>query len=396
MKARVYHVSLALLFSLLLTALAINYVNAERDRLTISISFTGVTVEQGESISASLKIRNNLTDPANVELTIDKPSGWEVETRYRGYKVFRFFIEPNDEITVSVRINVPADATPGINKITFTARDINTGVVSNEITLEVEVLEKPKKDPIELTVSFPSLTGEPGTTLEYRFDLKNNLDRDIVVGLEARNVPEGWVVSFKPSAFEDRIISSISLEPERSRTGMVMEVRPPRTVSPGSYKITLVATANGFSKEAEVTAVITGISRFRLTTPNQLLSFEVGAGEEKKVTIVFINEGSEHIRDISCSVSPPSRWDASVEPDKIDLVRPGETASVTLTVKPPANTLAGDYSLRVSAFTRAAGSESLQFRVTVTKQTFWGIIGVGVVAASVMALLVVFWRFGRP
>ncbi|HIQ30109.1 MAG TPA: hypothetical protein EYH45_06060, partial [Candidatus Caldiarchaeum subterraneum] len=95
-------------------------------------------------------------------------------------------------------------------------------------------------------------------------------------------------------------------------------------------------------------------------------------------------------------VSPPSGWSASLEPEEIALLRAGDMASVTLTVKPPANALAGDYSLRVSAYHPDVGSENLQFRVTVTKQTFWGVIGVAVVAASVAALLFVFWRFGRP
>lgn len=394
----VYYLTLVALAILLLPSLTpVSYAKADKPALMLSSPFTGVTIEQGQTVSTNIKLTNNLNATSlNVEIQVEKPEGWEVELTYRGYRVFRIFLEPEDEETITVKITIPENAAPGVNIVTFRAQDIERGVASNEVAIQFNVVEKPRENPIELEVSFPSLSGSADDTLEYRFDLRNNLDREVTVGLKALNTPEGWVVRFKPSAFERRVISSITLEPKSRETGLVMEVKPVSTAKPGSYKITLVAETEGFTAQTEVTATITGRADYSLSTPNQLLSFEMGAGEEKQITIVVSNDGSEDLTGVSLSVSPPSGWSASLEPEEIALLRAGDMASVTLTVKPPANALAGDYSLRVSAYHPDVGSENLQFRVTVTKQTFWGVIGVAVVAASVAALLFVFWRFGRP
>ena len=398
MKSPTFYLSLAVALVLLLAGFTVvAYAKTEQPPLLLSTPFTGVTIEQGQSVTTNIKLRNNLNATSlNVEILIQKPDGWEVELTYRGYKVFRFFLEPEEEKTITVKIKVPENAEPGVNVVSFKAQDVQGAMASNDVAIQFNVVEKPKKNPIELEVSFPSLSGGAGDTLEYRFDLRNNLDKEITVGLKALNVPEGWIVRFKPSAFEQKVISSVTIGPKGRETGLVMEVKPVSTAKPGDYKITLVAETEEFTAQTEVTATITGKAEYSLSTPNQLLSFEVGAGEEKQLTVVISNDGSEDLTDISLSVSAPSGWTASVEPEKVSLLRAGDATTVTLKVKPPANALAGDYSLRVSAYHPDAGSERLQFRVTVTKQTFWGFIGVAVVVVSVLALLVVFWRFGRP
>ncbi len=398
MKSPTFYLSLAVALVLLLAGFTVvAYAKTEQPPLLLSTPFTGVTIEQGQSVTTNIKLRNNLNATSlNVEILIQKPDGWEVELTYRGYKVFRFFLEPEEEKTITVKIKVPENAEPGVNVVSFKAQDVQGAMASNDVAIQFNVVEKPKKNPIELEVSFPSLSGGADDTLEYRFDLRNNLDKEITVGLKALNVPEGWIVRFKPSAFEQKVISSVTIGPKGRETGLVMEVKPVSTAKPGDYKITLVAETEEFTAQTEVTATITGKAEYSLSTPNQLLSFEVGAGEEKQLTVVISNDGSEDLTDISLSVSAPSGWTASVEPEKVSLLRAGDATTVTLKVKPPANALAGDYSLRVSAYHPDAGSERLQFRVTVTKQTFWGFIGVAVVVVSVLALLVVFWRFGRP
>jgi len=390
-----------IIFGLILMLLALGVLTlaaGEENKPSVSVStpFTGVEIEQGQSVSTSITVRNSLNQSLDLQLIVEKPEGWEVKTTYSGYNVFRIFLEPDSERRISVEINIPNNAKPGVSFVKFRAESVDGRFVSNEVVLEFRVLEKPREKPIELKVSFPSLSGRPGDTLEYRFDLKNNLDREITVSLEAVNVPEGWSVSFKPSPFESRVISSVSLSPRGRETNLVMEVKAPSITQPGEYKIKLVASAEEYTADTEITATITGVARYRLITPNQLLSFEVGAGEERQVSIILLNEGSEDLEDISVSVSAPTGWEAKIEPEKIGLVPAGDTATITLTIRPPGNALAGDYSVRVSTSSPEAGRENLQFRVTVTKQTFWGLVGVGVVAASVLALLFVFWRYGRP
>ena len=361
--------------------------------LEIYTQFTGVYLEPGSTLSSTLYIKNNLSKPVDVSFVVDKPKEWVVEFYLVGYNVSDVFLNPGEKRGVEFKVIPPKDATPGKYKIKMMVQA--EGVTSNQLVLTIHLLPKPTTIPLELTVSYLSLAGEPGSTLDYMFDIRNNLDKDVVLGFDA-DAPKGWIVVFKPATYEDRIISGITLKPRERRIGLVMSVRIPDNAKPGNYKINFSISTEGFVERANVTAKVTGIKKYSLTTSNQLLSFEVQAGEERNITLIVVNEGTEDVHNIKFSSIPPSGWEVKIDPKKIDVLRAGETEAVTLTVRPPANTLAGDYSLNIMADSEESGTQRLNLRVTVTKQTFWGLIGVLVVAISIIALLIVFWRFGRP
>ncbi len=361
--------------------------------LEIYTHFTGVYLEPGSTLSTTLYIKNNLSRPVDAFFVAEKPSGWTVEFYLMGYNVSDVFLNPGEKRGVELKVIPPKDAAPGEYEVKIMARAGD--VVSNQLILTIHLLSKSATIPLELTVPYLSLAGEPGSTLDYRFDIKNNLDRDVVIGFDV-DAPKGWIVVFKPATYENRIISGITLKPRERKIGLVMSVRVPDNAKPGNYKINFSISTEGYVEEASVTAKVTGVKRYSLTTSNQILSFEVQAGEERNITLIVINEGTESIHNIRFSSIPPSGWDVEINPEKIAVLEAGATEPVTLTVRPPANTLAGDYSLNVMADSEESGTRRLNLRITVTKQTFWGLIGVLVVAVSVIALLIVFWRFGRP
>jgi uncharacterized membrane protein len=389
---RVIPIILVILLAISMTSASL--ATQQNSGLELTTFFTGVYLEPGSSLSTTVYVKNNLSRPVDASLLADKPAGWTVEFYLMGYNVSDVFLAPGEKRGIELRITSPEDATPGEYKISILAQAEN--VASNPLVLTIHLLSKPTTPPLELTVPYLSLSGEPGSTLDYRFDVKNNLDKEVVVGLEVVSAPRGWVAVFKPSTYENRIISSITVKPKQKEIGLVMSVKIPSNARPGEYDINFTISAEGYVETANVIAKVTGIREYSLTTSNQLLSFEVQAGEEKNITLVIINEGTESISDIELSSIPPSGWNVEIEPEKVDVLEAESTETVTLTVRPPANTLAGDYSLRVTAYSQEAGSQRLDLRVTVTKQTYWGLIGVLVVAISVIALLLVFWRFGRP
>lgn len=384
---------LSLVVLLIIWTVPVSPATGQNSGLEIYTQFSGVYLEPGSTLSTTLYVKNNLSKPIDAFFITDKPSGWIVEFYLMGYNVSDVFLNPGEKREVELKVIPSKDAASGDYKIRIMMRAEN--VTSNQLILTIHLLSKSATTPLELTVPYLSLAGEPGSTLDYMFDIKNNLDRDVVIGFDV-DAPKGWIVVFKPATYENRIISGITLEPRERKIGLVMSVRIPDNAKPGNYKINFSISTEGYVEKASVTAKVTGIKKYSLTTSDQLLSFEVQAGEKRNITLIVVNEGTESVYNVRFSSIPPSGWDVKIDPEKISVLEAGETKAVTLTVRPPTNTLAGDYSLNIRAYSEESGTQTLDLRITVTKQTFWGLIGVLVVAISVIALLIVFWRFGRP
>lgn len=368
-------------------------VTEQSSGLEISTHFTTVYLELDRSLSTTLYIKNNLPKPIDALLLVIKPDKWTVEFHLMGYNVSDVFLDSGERKEVELKISPPKDASPGKYNITILAKAGD--ILSNKITFAIHLLPKSEVPPLEVSVPYPTLAGEPGSTLDYRFDIKNNMEREIVLGFDV-NAPEGWSVVFKPSTYENRVISSITLRPGEKAIGLVMSVRIPDNAKPGDYRINFSISAEGYVKEASVVAKVTGIRKYTLRTADGLLSFEIQAGEEKNVTLLIVNEGTENINNIKFWSTPPSGWKVKIEPEKVNVLEAGGTKAITLSIRPPSNTLAGDYSLDITADSEDAGIQSLKLRITVTKQTYWGLIGVLVIVVSITALLLIFWRFGRP
>jgi uncharacterized membrane protein len=139
---------------------------------------------------------------------------------------------------------------------------------------------------------------------------------------------------------------------------------------------------------------VTGQPTISLTGENDRLSGEASAGREKNFTFVLRNTGSAEAHNITMSASAPSGWKTSFEPKTIPVLAPNSEQKVVASMTPSDKALAGDYVVSVRANGDGA-SESASFRVTVLTATMWGVVGLGVIAASLLVLLGAVNRFGR-
>jgi len=83
-------------------------------------------------------------------------------------------------------------------------------------------------------------------------------------------------------------------------------------------------------------------------------------------------------------------------PEKIENLSPGASQEVEVSVKPPKNTISGDYIVSLQfAGEPSSYSPDLGIRVTVETSTTWGFVAIGIIAAIAAALMLVFKRLGR-
>jgi uncharacterized repeat protein (TIGR01451 family) len=259
------------------------------------------------------------------------------------------------------------------------------------------VIAQEPEESIDLAPTFPSLEAISGSNFQFEVELRFTGSEARVFELDAI-APQGWSVHMTPQFESERRISAIRLEPGLAgRTKIkVVAISPffPLT-DPGEYPITLEATSGGISGTTELTAVITARYDMALASTNELLNTTARAGSDNFFSIEVQNRGTAPIDNIQFSSIKPSGWTIDFNPEKIDSLPALDFQTVDVNIKPPTETIAGDYRITLRAKGEQAPQEEIEIRVTVETPTIWGWVGVGIIVIVIAGLTFLFIRFSR-
>jgi uncharacterized membrane protein len=139
--------------------------------------------------------------------------------------------------------------------------------------------------------------------------------------------------------------------------------------------------------------IISGSYNLRLTTSTLLTSATVGSSTT--FTATLSNTGQTSITGLRLSVDVPDEWEASVSPTQVESLKSRESYTFTVVVDTPADAVAGDYLLTVKGLSDQIESDEVQVRVETTASTSWGLVGIGIAAVAIVALIIVFKTFRR-
>jgi uncharacterized membrane protein len=356
--------------------------------LWLVTNYPALTVRAGETTTLPVTVQNSELPPARVALTIDGvPKGWSAQFLGGGSPVAAAMPATNASVALQLRLDIPADAAAGTHTLLLGAVG---GGLRSELPLAVTIgTEMPAK--LTLKPQLPSLSGDPNTAFGYQFTVKNESDKDVLVKLAAA-VPEGFRSSFT-EAYGSQKISSIPIAAGKSRD-LKVTVHPRDGVPAGDYALHVRASAEQASADATLTMHITGEPRLQLSGENGRLSADAEAGKATPINLVLRNTGTAPATDIELSGSPPEDWRVSFEPKKIDALGSGQKRSVEALLTPSAKAIAGDYMPSLSASSEGA-STNADFRITVSTSTLWGVVGIGIVAASLLVAVGAVARYGR-
>ncbi len=375
---------------ILLAVPAFAFAQEDTQGLAITTSYPSQVIRAGESVSVTLRVKNDGLPPQIVDLDLEGvPEGWQAHFQGAGRIIYSVFVETDDSQSVTLRIESPADAPNGTYPITVVARGENGARA--ELPLEF-IIGDVLPAQIEMDVDLPVLKGTPDSTFKYRAQVKNDSEQDLLISLEAL-APQGWDVTFK-QAFGSQELTSVSVNAGEDEN-VDIEVVPPLGTPAGEYPITVRALAGELSAEVELTAVVTGRPELSITTPDGRLSGRAYSGQESPLEIVVRNTGSAAAREVELTASEPSRWEVTFDPEFIDVIDPNSEVSVTVNIKPPEQAVAGDYMITLRATPKEGSSESADFRITVLTSTIWGVVGIVVIAAALGVVALAVARFGR-
>lgn len=378
MKRRVLAILLAA--SLLSTLPAVAQTTEGEVRLFTP--FPGLVVEAGSTATFNLQVLGEEGTRAPLAVA-GLPDDWTASISGGGATIDQVAVGPGDEPEqVRLDVSVPEGTSEGTYEFRVTAG-------GNVLTLSVTVQAGVAGD-VTLNPDFAGLRGPSDGDFTFRITVDNSTLADVDLEFSGYG-PEGWLVEATPSGQSQASI--ITLEAGSSET-VNLVATPARGAEAGVYEVGMRAEGEGVNREVSVIVELIGELSVAITTPDQRLNAEVTVGEMTEFPILVINDGTAPLTGISLSSRVPSNWEVTMDREVIEVLAPGESTTVTATIAPSPEALAGDYDLSFTA-TAETVSSSMSIRTAVTPSALWGLLGVGLIALSLAGLALVFRRFGR-
>ncbi len=129
-------------------------------------------------------------------------------------------------------------------------------------------------------------------------------------------------------------------------------------------------------------------------TATGLLSLDARQGKPANMSFYIRNTGSAANSGIQFMTFKPENWKVEFNPEKIDVIGPGQLQQVEMTITPNEDALVGDYSVNVKVDGEKS-SKNLEFRVTVKASAAWGWVGIGIIVLVIGGLIGLFRWLGR-
>ena len=357
-------------------------VAVQAQSVTLYTPYTKVSVPPGDNLSYSIDVRNNSKTRRNVNLSVaGMPKGWTWDLKIGGLNVKQLSLLPGGKKTMSLKVNVPYKIKKGTYHFW-----VKAGGYSLPLYVEVSRQGNYKT---EFTIRQSNMQGNAKSHFTFSADLRNITGEKQRYALQSAP-PRGWTVIFKPNYKQ---ATSVEVEPN-GKANMTIDVKPPHEVKAGTYKIPVRAITNNTSAEQTLEVVITGNFEMELTTPTGLLSTKITAGGEKEVKLLVMNTGSAKLEGVKFRTLKPDKWDVTFDPKSIDELEPGKTAEVTARIKAYKKAIAGDYVVKLTAYTPEVSSQ-VAFRVMVKTPMLMGWLGILIILLAVGIVWYLFRKYGR-
>ena len=381
---------LALLF-LVSTAAAANAADkpANVTGLFLTTRYPGLTVRGGETTTIDLSLRNFNLPPQEVALSVPQvANGWKATILGGGQPIESAIVPPDGDERIQLRLEPPTEAGPGDYHFLVQAHG-----EGNALKLPIVLTigkELPAK--LKLTTNFPALRGTATTSFKYKVNVTNDSGRDSTINFSA-DAPKNFQVTFT-EAYGTQQLTSIPIEAGKSKD-IEASVSLPRDTPAGDYKLVLHAKSDAASADLPTSITVVGQPRLSLAGEGGRLSGEAYAGRDSQLTVMAKNDGSEAARDVEFSATAPEGWKTNFDPKELPELDAGKSQQIKVTLTPSSRAIAGDYQTTIRASSAGGLSESANFRITVLTSSLWGAVGVGVIAAALLAVVFAVARYGR-
>lgn len=370
---------------LLATASMFTGVGIASAEVDISTDYPVVNVQAGQSVVLDLNLAADGIE--RVALDVAKtPAGWTADLEGGGFTIGGVYVSPDKAPAVQLHVQVPGDAATGSYHVVVDAASTSG---TRHLDVQFNVVTQ-ASNAYTLTSQFDKLQGSTTDTFNFSLDLANNTGKKATFGLTAQG-PQGWTVTASPSSKEQA--SAVEVDSGSTAT-ISVKATPPKNVEAGTYPIVVAAQGAGTTLQAKLSVEVVGSAELTMTTANQVLNAAGSAGRTTDVHLTLTNTGTAPLQGISLASTPPSDWKVTFDPSAIDTIAAGQSQDVVAHITPSGDAITGDYQVALKAESQSA-TDSIALRYTVQTSTWWGLVGVAIIAIVIVGLLWLFRRFGR-
>ncbi|MFH1651777.1 MAG: NEW3 domain-containing protein [Chloroflexota bacterium] len=246
--------------------------------------------------------------------------------------------------------------------------------------------------------TYPSLKNIAGANFEFEVSLsflRGTEPRDFDLTTSA---PPGWEVYMTPPYEKEKKVTAIRLEPTFSAPQKLRVVATAPfwpLPDPGDYPIGVTISSGDLKSTANMIAKIE--AKYILTVIPTAERYNTRAlpNQDNFFSIDVHNLGTAPVENIKFTTTKPDGWTMDFNPDTIETLDAFDSQTLELNIKPPTDTVAGDYNITLRASGTQVTANEVALRVTVETPTIWGWVGVGVIVVVVAGLIFVFMRFSR-
>lgn len=352
---------------------------------SVSTPYPAVVAAPGSKVSFSIDV--STASPGRVDLALSGvPASWTATLRGGGFVVDSVLTKSTEPTNVRLDLQVPADATAGKTRITVKATSEGSAV---DLPLDIRVDAKAAGE-VTLKTDFPILQGSSTSTFNFNLTLSNGSAEDLTYAVNAVG-PAGWDAV---ATLTGQTQAASAIVTAGGTSGISVKVTPPADAAAGTYQVDVQATAGSQQIPLQLGVQITGSYSMTLTTPDQRLNGHGSAGSATQQQLIVTNTGTAELTDVALTATPPGGWKATFDQEKIASIPAGKNVTVTVTVTPSTDAIAGDYQMTFRASNQQA-NDSVDFRWTVETSPLWFIVGIGLIVAVGVGLWWVFQRYGR-
>jgi len=288
----------------------------------------------------------------------------------------------------TLMLSVPREASPGTYPITLTLRGVDPYFIE-KLTINVTVASSTPA--LRLTTPTPFVNTYAGKTAQYQLSLSNLGDSDCVASVAVSGLPQGYTWALKDA--QGNVVSQVYL-PAGGSLNLYLAVSVPPLAEPGAVSFQVSVTAGSTGDSLGLSLGILGSYKLSYVTQNFYVEMLPGSTSTFQVTVR--NDGYSSLTNVKLSVaSAPSGFTASVSPQNVLLLKPGNTTTFTVSVTADPTVDAGDYYISLVLSADQVDAQSRDLHVFVKPPSTPAYYTVLAAALLLAGVVLAFRKFGR-
>lgn len=351
----------------------------------LSSDTPGQTALAGDRVTFPIIIQNNNGDDKTYTLSATGATGWGLSFEYGGRSIYQVTVPASQSKTVNLIVQTPYSASIGEKSFTVKADDASLDVRVDITSVNQSADVSPKVSTVIAYV---------GDKVYYDFSVQNLQSQDNDYKLSVTSMPDdNWYYRFiNARGNTDELAETVV--PGDATQNLVLEIVPPYNANAGTYNFTAVfTTPDNISISKDLTLILKSGTSMSVTSDK--LAYDAKPGQTFDIKVYVANTGSgAALTNVYPSVTAPSGWIVSSSPNITTSIKPGETQIFTVSVQPPGNIVASDYSVSIDVKSDQAHSAS-DYRITITTESYIPYIGGALIIVVLAGLAFMYRKYGR-